>query len=165
MNGVAHTCGDHNHKEIHLSLEYIKQVEPRAKPEISGVITHEVVHCFQYNGKGTCPSGLIEGIAGPSYPLHIGLMIMHIVQSDYARMHAVLATPHWNPAKGEKWDAGYATTAYFLDWLERLRENTVRRLNALMKDSEYNDTIFNTVAGDNVHNLWDLYCAQRDISK
>lgn len=29
-----------------------------------GVLVHEMVHCFQYNAKGTCPGGLVEGIAG-----------------------------------------------------------------------------------------------------
>ena len=51
-------------KEIHFSLNHIKNSESRAKDEINGVLTHEVVHCFQYNAKGTAPGGLIEGIAG-----------------------------------------------------------------------------------------------------
>jgi hypothetical protein len=29
-----------------------------------GVLVHEIVHCYQYDAKGTCPGGLIEGIAG-----------------------------------------------------------------------------------------------------
>lgn len=28
-----------------------------------GVCVHEMVHCWQWNAKGTCPGGLIEGIA------------------------------------------------------------------------------------------------------
>jgi Peptidase of plants and bacteria len=66
MEGVAHACGTDKHKEIHFSLDYIKKVEARARDEIKGVLTHEVVHCFQYNGKGHCPGGLIEGVAGMS---------------------------------------------------------------------------------------------------
>jgi hypothetical protein len=31
-------------------------------------LVHEVVHCYQYNGKGACPGGLIEGIAGARVP-------------------------------------------------------------------------------------------------
>jgi hypothetical protein len=64
MDGVAHTCGDANAKEIHFSLDYIVQTEARAEAEITGVIYHEAVHCFQYNGLGEAPGGLIEGIAG-----------------------------------------------------------------------------------------------------
>lgn len=88
MPGVAHTTGSRTHKEIHFSLDYIanlatkpKHTPPtpapsklpdnnapippnRARDEIRGVLTHEVVHCYQYDADGTCPGGLIEGIAG-----------------------------------------------------------------------------------------------------
>lgn len=64
MPGVAHTFGSDTHKEIHFSLDWIKKNAHRAKDEIMGVLTHEVVHCFQHNAHGTCPDGLIEGIAG-----------------------------------------------------------------------------------------------------
>ena len=64
MRGVAYTTGDHHNKEIHFSLDYIKDSANRSRDEILGVLVHEVVHCYQYNAKGTCPGGLIEGIAG-----------------------------------------------------------------------------------------------------
>ena len=64
MNGVAHTTGTKTDKEIYFSLEYIEHCASRARDEILGVLTHEVVHCFQYDAEGTCPSGLIEGVAG-----------------------------------------------------------------------------------------------------
>lgn len=64
MEGVAHTCGSRNQKEVHFSLDYIKKSANRARDEIMGVLVHEVVHCYQYNACGTCPGGLIEGIAG-----------------------------------------------------------------------------------------------------
>ncbi|KAF7918383.1 hypothetical protein EAE99_008979 [Botrytis elliptica] len=69
MEGVAYTTGsdlDNDHKEIHLSLDYIQHesIKPdRKKHEIMGVLTHEMVHCYQYNGFNTCPGGLVEGIA------------------------------------------------------------------------------------------------------
>jgi Peptidase of plants and bacteria len=72
MDGVAHTHGSHTSKEIHFSLDHIKNSENRAKDEIDGVLTHEIVHCFQYNAKGTAPGGLIEGIAGEFYLLNSG---------------------------------------------------------------------------------------------
>jgi hypothetical protein len=64
MDGIAYTTGSHTEKEIHFSLDYILSSKNRAKDEIEGVLTHEAVHCFQYNAKGTAPGGLIEGIAG-----------------------------------------------------------------------------------------------------
>ena len=67
MGGVAYTKGnelDDDHKEIHISTSYIEHCHNRAREELLGVLVHEMVHCFQFNGKGTCPGGLIEGIAG-----------------------------------------------------------------------------------------------------
>lgn len=69
MPGVAYTTGSYTHKEIHFALSHIENSATRARDEIRGVLTHEMVHCFQYNAKGTCPGGLIEGIAGtPNSP-------------------------------------------------------------------------------------------------
>lgn len=64
MDGVAHTFGSPTHKEIHFSLDHIRNSQSRAKDEVLGVLVHEMVHCYQYNGCGKCPGGLIEGIAG-----------------------------------------------------------------------------------------------------
>ncbi|KAF7347381.1 Plant basic secretory protein [Mycena venus] len=105
MDGVAYTFGSQAEKEIHFSLDHIVNSASRAKDEIMGVLVHEVVHCYQYNAKGSAPGGLIEGIA------------------DFVRLHSDLAPPHWKraPAPHDKWDAGYQTTAYFLDWIEERR--------------------------------------------
>lgn len=67
MAGVAHSTSselDEDHKEIHCSTGYLADNASVAREEIYGVVIHEMVHCFQYNAQGTCPSGLIEGIAG-----------------------------------------------------------------------------------------------------
>ena len=64
MEGVAYTFGSRTQKEIHFSLDYIKNLAKRARDEIMGVLVHEVVHCYQYDACGTCPGGLTEGIAG-----------------------------------------------------------------------------------------------------
>jgi len=142
MRGVAYTTGDHHNKEIFFSLDYIKASAHRARDEIMGVLVHEVVHCYQYNAKGTCPGGLIEGVA------------------DYVRLHAGLAPPHWRRHGGDQWDAGYDTTGYFLDWLERrYHGDIVKQLNAAMNDLEYDEVIFETATGLPVEKLWRLYCA------
>lgn len=67
MPGAAHTSGADIYKEIHFSLDHIQNSASRAKDEINGVLVHEMVHCYQCNGKGKCPGGLVEGIAGMSY--------------------------------------------------------------------------------------------------
>ncbi|PLN77594.1 peptidase of plants and bacteria-domain-containing protein [Aspergillus taichungensis] len=121
--GVAYTTGtelDDAHKEITLSLSYIHSTASRPA-EITGVITHELVHCYQHtappspsteqgkpNDALRPPTGLIEGIA------------------DFVRLKAGLAPPHWKRPtaareRAEKWDQGYQHTAYFLAWLEDVR--------------------------------------------
>lgn len=105
FDGVAYTCGselDNEHKELHLSLSYVEGVAQRSTDtghrrvgdEIEGVLTHELVHAFQYNGRGTVPGGVIEGIA------------------DWVRYQAGFAPPHWReePREGDRWDAGYERT-------------------------------------------------------
>ncbi|KAF7528531.1 hypothetical protein PCG10_000376 [Penicillium crustosum] len=127
-SGVAYTTGtelDDAHKEIHVSLPYIQHCTsgPSAKDdplhELVGVLTHELVHCYQHtappssheNGDGDIPrppGGLIEGIA------------------DFVRLKAGLEPPHWKrplsaAERPPKWDMGYQHTAYFLAWLEDVR--------------------------------------------
>ena len=53
----------------------------------SAVNRDDKVHCWQYNGKQTCPGGLIEGIA------------------DFVRLRDGLSPPHWEKG-GEHWDEG-----------------------------------------------------------
>ncbi|EON97687.1 putative pbsp domain-containing protein [Phaeoacremonium minimum UCRPA7] len=153
MGGVAYTTGselDNDHKEIHFSLGYIAGINPRdgqpggakrATDEITGVLTHELVHCYQYNGKGTCPGGLIEGIA------------------DWVRLNCDLSPPHWRRETSGKWDGGYQHTAYFLEYLEdRFGSGTVRRLNEKLRTQRYEEKGFWTeLLGRPVEQLWGDY--------
>ncbi|KAJ5950596.1 uncharacterized protein N7479_009009 [Penicillium vulpinum] len=126
-SGVAYTTGtelDDAHKEIHVSLPYVQHCTsgPSAKEdplhELVGVLTHELVHCYQHTAPPSResssediphpPGGLIEGIA------------------DFVRLKAGLEPPHWNrplsaAERPPKWDAGYQHTAYFLAWIEDVK--------------------------------------------
>ncbi|KAI9805060.1 MAG: hypothetical protein M1825_000894 [Sarcosagium campestre] len=129
MSGVAYTTGkdiDQDHKEIHLSTDYIKQISAhRKREEITGVLTHEMVHCWQWSANGTAPGGLIEGIA------------------DWVRLRAGYAPPHWERKADGEWDSGYQHTAYFLDYLEfRFGKSTVPRMNAALRDRKYREGKF-----------------------
>ncbi|TFB03306.1 hypothetical protein CCMA1212_004409 [Trichoderma ghanense] len=129
FSGVAYTVGsptDSNAKEIHFSQSYISHIDrSRLANEIDGVLTHELVHCFQYNGRGNAPGGLIEGIA------------------DWVRLRCGLAPPHWKQEVKDNWDAGYQHTAYFLDYLERRFGNgTVRRINEKLRVNRYDERVF-----------------------
>ncbi|KAI1436346.1 BSP-domain-containing protein [Xylaria sp. CBS 124048] len=148
MDGVAYTKGidldPEQHKEIHFSSRYIATISPeRRAHEIEGVIVHELVHCFQYNGQGAAPGGLIEGIA------------------DWVRLKAGLAPPHWRHGDevNGKWDAGYQNTAYFLQYLEdRFGDGTVRRINESLRVIRYEEKGFwTTILGRPVDQLWDDY--------
>ncbi|KDR85565.1 hypothetical protein GALMADRAFT_218662 [Galerina marginata CBS 339.88] len=144
MGGVAHTMGSDTHKEIHFSLDYIVTSQNRAEDEITGVLVHEVVHCFQYDSNSTCPAGLVEGIA------------------DYVRLNEGFAPPHWRKSGGDwcDWDAGYDTTAYFLDWIEKKHgEGTIRKLNQRLKDGNYTNDLFRQITGADVDGLWNDYSA------
>ncbi|EXJ81585.1 hypothetical protein A1O1_07649 [Capronia coronata CBS 617.96] len=153
MGGVAYTTGlplDDLHKEIHLSLDYVRSVHSanpsRIRLEIAGVVTHEMVHCFQNNCQGTAPGGLIEGIA------------------DFVRLKAGLAPPHWNGTpenRGKKWDEGYQKTAWFLEWLEeRHGPGSISRMNQTMAMGPYDENKFwHSLFGQSVEELWSQYKA------
>lgn len=160
MSGVAYTTGlplDDAHKEIHLSLDYVRDCasdgqDARRRDEIIGVVTHEMVHCFQHDAHGTAPAGLIEGIA------------------DYVRLKAGLAPPHWEKKGkrevGERWDEGYQKTAFFLEWMEREEvggREAVARINAALRgNKEYKEEDFwRKVVGENVGTLWERYVEWR----
>lgn len=145
MPGVAYTTGldiDSDHKEIHFSSDYIAATpkEHREK-EMLGVITHEMVHCWQWAAKGTCPGGLIEGIA------------------DFVRLKAGFVPPHWKKEAGGDWDAGYQHTGYFLDYLEeKFGEGTVIKINDRLRDRKYDEEAFwHHCCGDDIKKLWKRY--------
>lgn len=149
MDGVAYTTGadiDNDHKEIHLSLSYLNHVasqKPGYSPrtEILGVVCHELVHCFQWNARGTCNGGLIEGIA------------------DWVRLNAGFIPPHWKKEAGKSWDTGYQNTGYFLDWIEKTRgTGSVYIINQALCHKKYdNDTFWKDLFDQSVDSLWKEY--------
>ena len=150
MAGVAYTTGsdiDDDHKEIYFSLDYIKRVtEQPPKPgqpaaELQGVLVHEMVHCWQWNGLGTAPGGLIEGIA------------------DFVRLKAGFVPAHWKKEAGKKWDVGYQRTGYFLDWIEnKFGNGSVRKVNEALRAEKYDEERFwDKLFQSRVTILWEEY--------
>ncbi|KAK2750389.1 hypothetical protein FQN57_003869 [Myotisia sp. PD_48] len=154
--GVAYTKGssqDNTQKEIHFSLSYIQKTSPKeATSEYTGVIVHELVHCYQHSAPPNAsniprpPSGLIEGIA------------------DFVRLKANLAPPHWKSPKTvndipERWDQGYQHTAYFLAWLEDVEVGTgaVGMLNDRLYTNGYTSSFWDSLFGDDIAGLWAGY--------
>ncbi|KAH8922433.1 plant basic secretory protein [Atractiella rhizophila] len=138
---------DNTDKEIHLDFNHILNTDASLRAqEIKGVLVHEMVHCFQHNGRSTAPGGLIEGIA------------------DWVRLRSSLDPPHWSsrkPAKGTRWDAGYERTAFFLDFLCHRYggDQVVRDLNLELSDKEWGNEIWERVLGEKkeVEGLWEEY--------
>ncbi|OBT97120.1 hypothetical protein VE01_04798 [Pseudogymnoascus verrucosus] len=148
MDGVAYTIGTQavdGAKEIHFSVDYISRIAAaRVKDEIAGVLVHELVHCFQYNGLNTCPSGLIEGIA------------------DWVRLRAKLAPPHWKRSTDGGWAAGYEKTGFFLEWLDQNKGDgkggVVRKMNEWLRKNKYQEGKFwRECVGGEVGGLWKEY--------
>ncbi|KAJ9605573.1 hypothetical protein H2200_010230 [Cladophialophora chaetospira] len=144
--GVAYTTGkdiDFEHKEIHFSTEYIESIDPeRLKDEITGVLVHEMVHVWQWNGEHSCNGGLIEGIA------------------DWVRLKAGLAPPHWRKrCEGCEWDAGYDVTGFFLASLEgEFGKDVVVRMNQQLRHRYVEEEFWREISGGkDVKILWDKY--------
>ncbi|XP_014512939.2 uncharacterized protein LOC106771466 [Vigna radiata var. radiata] len=135
MDGVAYTSNN----EIHVSGRYVNGYSGDVRIEITGVLYHEMVHVWQWDGNGEGPGGLIEGIA------------------DYVRLKANYAPSHWRKAgEGQKWDQGYDVTARFLDYCESLKSGFVAQLNQKMKTA-YSDQFFVDLLGKSVDQLWKDY--------
>jgi hypothetical protein len=133
---------DDDHKEIHFSTDYIASIPAeRRKQEMLGVVRHEMVHCWQWAANGTCPGGLIEGIA------------------DWVRLRSDFVPPHWKQESTGDWDAGYQHTGYFLDYLEkRFGDGTVVRINDHLRNRDYDEKDFWLVCcGSHVKTLWEEY--------
>ncbi|OJJ35223.1 hypothetical protein ASPWEDRAFT_500481 [Aspergillus wentii DTO 134E9] len=161
FGGVAYTTGkelDNDHKEIHFSLSYIQTsaASSNAVNELTGVLTHELVHCYQHtappppegNGVPSPPGGLIEGIA------------------DFVRLKAGLEPPHWKQPtsakdRPDKWDQGYQHTAFFLAWLEDVRvgKGAVGLLNDRLLRVGYTEEtgFWKGLFGVGVRELWEDY--------
>ncbi|PYH98540.1 BSP-domain-containing protein [Aspergillus ellipticus CBS 707.79] len=166
IGGVAYTTGielDDDHKEIHVALSYIRHCTGLADPvaEIKGVLTHELVHCYQH----TAPPSVPGGGDGPRPP---GGLIEGI--ADFVRLKAGLQPPHWKRPTSAKersstWDAGYQHTAYFLAWLEdvRIGEGAVGLLNDRLLHVGYvgeggeGAAFWKGLFGVGIQELWEEY--------
>ncbi len=63
---------------------------------------------------------------------HLNLNVATELRTDFVRLHASLAPPHWKRDNiPDKWDAGYQNTAYFLDWLDERYASNYLEFKAL----------------------------------
>jgi hypothetical protein len=175
-SGVAYTTGtelDDAHKEIHVSLPYVQYCTSKDDPlhELVGVLTHELVHCYQHTAPPDSGDGQEDGIPRPPGGLIEGI-------ADFVRLKAGLEPPHWKKPqskdeRAEKWDMGYQHTAYFLAWLEDIRigRGAVGMMNDRLfrvgycgeGDEEENEAedgrvgFWKGLFGTGIEELWDEY--------
>ena len=185
FDGLAYTTGNGSDKEIHISLNYIQSRAASQDPagELEGVITHELVHCYQHTRPTSDqqraseeniirdpPGGLIEGIA------------------DFVRLKSGLSPPHWkrpysSDERPAKWDQGYQHTAYFLAWLEDVRagigsigvvNDRLLRVGYVVESTKYvalqgdgevpRESFWHAIFGVGVLQLWQEYGEYLDRS-
>ncbi|GAA6007614.1 hypothetical protein JCM10207_006406 [Rhodosporidiobolus poonsookiae] len=164
FDGVAYTCGsdlDSMHKELHLNAGYVESVagqsgqgkegDEKLRHEVMGVLVHELVHAFQWDGEGSVPGGVIEGVA------------------DWVREQVGLGARHWRegPGDDDKWDAGYQTTGFFFRWLSAHFSNPllVPHLNLALRSSHWDEGahLKRLLHGQDVEKLWEMY--KRELEK
>ena len=144
--GVAAKWGD---RDINVEictphLQNVKNQGRSVKDEVTGIMTHESTHGFQWDDKpdSNPPGWIIEGIA------------------DAVRLKADYIAPDFLRTGGSYTNA-YKTTAFFLVWLERQYPEFLYRMNQSLKvnGSAWSPTSFQTITGKSVDTLWQEYQA------
>ncbi|KAJ9551922.1 hypothetical protein OSB04_015967 [Centaurea solstitialis] len=127
---------------INVSSIYLKGYEGDLKWQFTSLMYHEMTHVFQWDGQGTCPNELIEGIA------------------DYTKLKANYAQVGYAaPGQGDRWDQGYDFTARFLEYCDGLVPGFVAKLNKMMRVT-YDVRYFEDLTGKPVEQLWQYYKAK-----
>jgi hypothetical protein len=155
--------GSGRKKTIEVSVNHVQSTFLRNNNlvllmnEMHGVLIHELTHAWQYfdriclpppienDRKHTrAPMGLTEGIA------------------DFVRLRSEYAPRHWKKKKTGNWDAGYDSTAYFLDWIENEggHKDFVRKVNFFIGKSGWDKRIVvDITGGKTMEVLWSDYVA------
>ena len=112
-----------------------------------GAMVHETTHCVQsYRGRGN-PGWLVEGVA------------------DYVRFFRYEPRrPRRLAPEQARYDGSYRTTAAFLEYVcAKYDRQTVKKLNAAMRQGRYTATIWKDITGKTVEELgrdWQRSLAQ-----
>ena len=131
--GVAAAGGG----KITGSVKYFKD-----HPADIGAMVHETVHCVQNYRARNLPGWLVEGVA------------------DYIRFW------HYEPGKAGKlaperarYDGSYRTTAAFLAYItDKYEPKLVTKINALLRDGQFDETAWKTLTGKPVDELNREWC-------
>lgn len=117
----------------------------KTHPEDIDVVTHEVMHIVQNYGRSVGPGWLTEGIA------------------DFARYQFGVDNT------GSKWALpdlkethhyknSYRITARFFAWIEEnVKDGTIKQVDKSLRDHTYTATIWTTLTGKDLDQLWADY--------
>ncbi len=109
------------------------------------VVTHEVMHIVQAYGDTPGPGWLTEGIAD-------------YVRYRYAVDHAGADWKLPDVDQNQHYTNSYRVTARFLVWLEQHKEKKiVDRLDLVMRNHTYQDSIWKELTGKTIDELWKEY--------
>jgi hypothetical protein len=120
-------------------------------PESYDIVTHELTHIVEAYDWNWAPSYITEGIA------------------DYARYHygrnneaaGWMLRP---PVPGVSYTAGYTVTARFLIWVEQTYHvELVEALDAACRGRTYDPSVWVSVTGKTVDELWGEYVADTEF--
>jgi hypothetical protein len=147
MDGVAFAGGN----TVTISTRHIQNVANNGQDvvrEVLGVMYHEITHLYQNNDRDGSPrapelGGTIEGVA------------------DFTRYVAGYKT-YANRRKGGTWSAGYDTTAFFLEYLNRTYVDFGYRFNQSLRSNDgqtWSPAVFQQLTGKDVNTLWIEYQA------
>jgi len=129
MDGIAGTSGN----KIAISAQWVRE-----HPDDFGMVIHEFVHVVQSYPKYE-HVWLVEGIA------------------DYVRYIHFEPKTELGPIDAEKasYRDGYGTTARFLAWAEKKYDKQlVKKLNAALRQTRYEDRLFEDYTGHTLDDLW-----------
>jgi hypothetical protein len=110
--------------------------------EITGMLTHEFTHGYQYDGHGMADNDLVEGVA------------------DAVRHYAGY-NPWSNAVEGGEWHGAYGISAFFFVWLQENKDSVfLYDLNQSFNQYDnisWSENWFFTKFGKTVQALWDEY--------
>ncbi|XP_076909959.1 uncharacterized protein LOC143567410 [Bidens hawaiensis] len=130
------SCGSN---KINVSSIFLNGYPGELKWKFTSLFYHEITHCFQWDGEGRAPAGLVEGVA------------------DYAKLIGGYAQEGFAvPGQGDRWDQGYDFTARFLEYCDGINPGFVAKLNKKMRFDFY-VKYFEGLTGKPIDQLWRDY--------
>tara|TARA_R110002050_G_scaffold286121_2_gene436333 strand:+ start:103580 stop:104251 length:672 start_codon:yes stop_codon:yes gene_type:complete len=120
-------------------------------PNDFDLMTHEIMHLIQAYPNGAGPGWLTEGIADyvrDAYGLNNKKAEWKL--TDYDSNH------HYTNS--------YRITGRFLKWIEnQYDKNLVKKLDTLLRTSQYSTNVWEQLTGKNLNKLWNEYSANPKI--